>query len=705
MLPKLPGQIIIPNVGRGATGISSGGAYAKGDANVIARIDGGTDGVFQVVRVETEDVVSDPNGLHGSIQVLQPALTVNGPGPIQVFAGEAVLVFVQFTAPVDPRKTTFQATAVVEGAGLPSPVRIPIQGTTNQGGIDIAGPATMLYAAGQVQSVDFQIHSSLSRDVDVVLTYDTDFEPTFTSDPQTRSVAAGVTFDLVTRMTCAPGTPPGTYVVFFRLRAVDRSQEFGSVQIVVTVAASVTVTTNLPPDFELEIGDSVPCNIGVVVKGGPIDFAITHGPLPAGIMIDPGAGRQGTVTDTGFFPLRILALPDAPFGKASPLTLFWTANGTQLSGRLDFNIDVIPPERLVLAWRGIDVDENLFWAAFPNSQGQPQWSDQHMLGDRASVVGPTLAAFQHQLFMAWRGIIGGDGGSDRRLFFATNDGSGWSNQTSLDDRGSNWGPALAPFGDKLHMIWRGIEDDQRIYWSTFPESTTNPLWSSQTPLNDRGSFRGPSLAAFGNQLFMAWRGIQGDAHIYWSTLDSQSGHWSDQQQLGDRVSFDGPALTVLGEHLYMFWRGGIFIDESDQRVFFSRYLGGSGPDAWSPQQEVKSTGGSLASSSRPGLAEFKGLLYIVTLGSATSIPVPNSGGGDQPGNNTDGEPPPRGGSGGSGSDPGGSPDHPDPAPDNQLFYTTYDGSLFSTRTFIPNRGSALQPALCAFRPANRALNG
>jgi hypothetical protein len=88
--------------------------------HVVARIDGDTSDVFRIVRVETDDVVKDPNGPHGGVDVLETASVVQGPGPIDVDLGQALEVFVEFSCPADPPQAVFKATAVVEGSGLRS---------------------------------------------------------------------------------------------------------------------------------------------------------------------------------------------------------------------------------------------------------------------------------------------------------------------------------------------------------------------------------------------------------------------------------------------------------------------------------------------------------------------------------------------------------------------------------------------------------
>jgi hypothetical protein len=120
----------------------------------------------------------------------------------------------------------------------------------------------------------------------------------------------------------------------------------------------------------------------------------------------------------------------------------------------------------------------------------------------------------------------------------------------------------------------------------------------------------------------------------------------------------------------MFWRGVIGVDESDQRVFFSVFQGGTGADAWSPQQVMQTPAQVLASSSRPGVAAFDNQLFLATVGNVLQVTIDNP-------------------------DPGEPGD--DFPPDSRIFYTTFDGANPDVQIPIPHRGTSLQPALCTFQ--------
>jgi hypothetical protein len=288
---------------------------------------------------------------------------------------------------------------------------------------------------------------------------------------------------------------------------------------------------------------------------------------------------------------------------------------------------------LYMMWRGAfgqdDNDRRLSWSTFDGRGASPQWSRPVLLADRASLCDPALAVFQDKVFAAWRGV-----GDDQRLFWATlvlREGMPqWSQQFPLDDRGSFSGPALASFQNKLHMAWRGVETDHRLFWATFDGQSDNPQWSSQCVLDNGGSSSGPALAVFRDKLYLAWRGVNDDRTLYWATFDGSAPtlpcaqQWSLPHRKDDRASEAGPALVIFRDQLLMFWRGVETNTSSDQRLFFATFDGQ--PD-WSGQKLV----GPLRSCRKPALATFRNKLYIADIGTLSEPPGGKGGGSPEPG--------------------------------------------------------------------------
>ena len=92
-------------------------------------------------------------------------------------------------------------------------------------------------------------------------------------------------------------------------------------------------------------------------------------------------------------------------------------------------------------------------------------------------------------------------------------GSSWVTQRVGVGGGTSHGPALAAFGNQLFAAWKGMGDDNRMFWSTFG----GDRWSQQHMGIGGGSSTGPRLAAFQEHLYAAWKGAGIDQQMYWSS--------------------------------------------------------------------------------------------------------------------------------------------------------------------------------------------
>jgi hypothetical protein len=64
-------------------------------------------------------------------------------------------------------------------------------------------------------------------------------------------------------------------------------------------------------------------------------------------------------------------------------------------------------------------------------------------------------------------------------------------------------------------------------------------------------------------IYMAWKGIEGDDRIWWSTFDGEA--WDDQHLVLGAGTIDGPASVPYLGRLFLFWKG----LEGDNTVWFS----------------------------------------------------------------------------------------------------------------------------------------
>jgi hypothetical protein len=136
------------------------------------------------------------------------------------------------------------------------------------------------------------------------------------------------------------------------------------------------------------------------------------------------------------------------------------------------------------------------------------WVTQRVGVGGGSSHGPALAALGNQLFAAWKGV-----GDDNRMFWTTLDGDHWAPQREGLGGGSSHGPALAALGNQLFAAWKGVGDDNRMFWSTFG----GDRWNQQHMGIGGGSSTGPRLAAFQEHLYAAWKGAEIDQKMYWSS--------------------------------------------------------------------------------------------------------------------------------------------------------------------------------------------
>ena len=242
-------------------------------------------------------------------------------------------------------------------------------------------------------------------------------------------------------------------------------------------------------------------------------------------------------------------------------------------------------------------------------------------------------ATQDVVFMAWKGIA-----DDQRIFWSATNVTQWDNQHQVPGVAtSNIGPALAVFNGRIYMAWKGADDDQRIFWSA---TTDGKTWDPQNQVPDVGTNIAPALAVFNGRLYMAWRGTNEDERIYW-TATSDGKTWDPQNQFPDAGSSIGPSLAAFNGRLYMAWKG-IY---GDERIFWSATSDGK---TWDPEIHVPNVGSTVG----PSLAVFNGRLYMAWRG-------------------VDG--------------------------DQRIYWTaTSDGQTWDRETHIPGEGSSIGPALAAF---------
>ncbi|MGC4054983.1 MAG: hypothetical protein QM757_39585 [Paludibaculum sp.] len=350
-----PNHIQFLNIAPGTFASSAGGGLIKAPGNAIVQIQSDPAGVFSVESLEVLALERDPDVPHAP-PAWQTVNTANGPGPISVEPGEALIIRIGFTCPVHPALDSYTATAVAASSSAPQTplLQLAISGTVSPGTVSIASLAPLSIAPGQTVPFPFRLSSSLRHDAGGVFTCDSRTPSPFTSDtsPQFPTLPAGGTLDVALPVTCAAGTAAGIYPVVFQFRAIDNSAQFGSLTTNVSVMTgrAITVTSNLAPNLTLDHGSSTLCELHAVVSGGPGTFSIAPSSVPKGISLS-NAQQSAAVNGNVFLGFTINVDSSAPVGPLSPpLTIHYSVAANELhpevSGDISFNIQT--PKRSLL---------------------------------------------------------------------------------------------------------------------------------------------------------------------------------------------------------------------------------------------------------------------------------------------------------------------------------------------------------------------
>ncbi len=200
-----------------------------------------------------------------------------------------------------------------------------------------------------------------------------------------------------------------------------------------------------------------------------------------------------------------------------------------------------------------------------------------------------LAWYGGKLYAAWKGIS-----DDDRLFFSSY-GRSWAAQQTIAGN-TRTAASLATYSGKLWAAWKGMHGDQRLFYS----SSNGVTWATQKVIPGVASRVGPSLAEYNGKLYAAWRGMDSDQAIWYSSFNGSS--WSAQRTIPGVASLFGPSLAQYNGRLYAAWKG----MNNDQAIWWSSFDGTS----WRPQRTIP----GVASSVGPSLAECNGRLYAAWKG-------------------------------------------------------------------------------------------
>lgn len=236
------------------------------------------------------------------------------------------------------------------------------------------------------------------------------------------------------------------------------------------------------------------------------------------------------------------------------------------------------------------------------------WTQNVIISGQLSKASPGLAAFDARLHMVHLGD------SANAIWHSEFDGASWTTNAPIAGQLSKASPALAPYGGRLHMVHLG-DSSNDVWWSIYDGTSWNK--ADGTPGNERipgqQSKATPALAAFGDALHMVHLGDSSN-DIWWSIYDGASWNKADGTPGNERIpgqrSKATPALAVFGDELHM-----VHLGDSSNAIWHSRFDGSS----WSTNTRIA---GQL-SKAPPALAAFEDRcarprLHIVHLGDSSN---------------------------------------------------------------------------------------
>jgi hypothetical protein len=157
--------------------------------------------------------------------------------------------------------------------------------------------------------------------------------------------------------------------------------------------------------------------------------------------------------------------------------------------------------------------------------------------------------------MAWRGLEGDEG-----LYYSFfKDGIGWEAQKRAPPSSAD-SPALTTYKGRVMMAWRGVEGDGGLYYSFYDD--VQGLWTPQRRAPGSSDI-GPSITTYSlldenkvmqEKVMMVWKGVNDDPGIYYSVYDELQDRWNPQNRIASDIgSWVRPVVCAYNDNVLLFW--------------------------------------------------------------------------------------------------------------------------------------------------------
>lgn len=231
-------------------------------------------------------------------------------------------------------------------------------------------------------------------------------------------------------------------------------------------------------------------------------------------------------------------------------------------------------DELIAVWKGIGDDERIFYSIGWN--GGANWTPQEVVdGAPTTDLTPTVAWLPGAgiyPYMVWKGA-----GSDRQIYYSSWDGA-WGEQAPVPGAFSDTAPRATYDLGGFGVVWKGVGSDPHFWMQRTGlsgEGWQNPVMI----VPDGGTSATPGITSIGPQL-MVWKGVGDDQRVFYSTgiygcNAALPQCWNPQQQVtavggtsgGPSVAYFYPLRSggSISHVAVLVWKG----VPGDQRLFYS----------------------------------------------------------------------------------------------------------------------------------------
>jgi hypothetical protein len=138
------------------------------------------------------------------------------------------------------------------------------------------------------------------------------------------------------------------------------------------------------------------------------------------------------------------------------------------------------------------------------------------------------------------GFIANNG--DNVLVASTLNGTSWSTNTDVGQASNGSAPSLAVFGDQLWVAFIADNPGRNVLVCSSPDGVH---WTGNTDIGQASNGSAPSLAVFGDQLWVAFIADNPGRNVL--VCSSADGvHWTGNTDIGQASNGSAPSLAVFG---------------------------------------------------------------------------------------------------------------------------------------------------------------